>query len=57
MQDEYDDEVMSNIELTTTDYSDDNYTLMFLRSKKENFLQLNDRAFGELTSVIVHTYS
>lgn len=50
-QDEYDDLVISNIELTTSDESDDNYNLMFVRSKKENFLTLNDRARSEISSV------
>lgn len=34
MQDEYDDSVISNIELTTDDEADDNYCLMFVRQKK-----------------------
>lgn len=51
MQDEYDDLLISNIELTTDVESDDNYCLMFVRKKKEAFLSLNDRAKQELAQV------
>lgn len=51
MQDEYDDLLISNIELTTDVESDDNYCLMFVRKKKETFLTLNDRAKQELNQV------
>lgn len=51
MQDEYDDLLISNIELTTDVESDDNYCLMFVRKKKEAFLTLNDRAKQELNQV------
>ena len=50
-QDEYDDLVVSNIELTTDVESDDNYALMFVRKKKEAFLTLNDRARQDLSQV------
>jgi hypothetical protein len=51
IQDEYDDLLISNIELTTDDEKDDNYCLMFVRKKKEAFLTLNDKARQELTQV------
>ena len=51
IQDEFDDLLVSNIELTTDDESDDNYTLMFNRKRKEQFLQLNARATQELAQV------
>lgn len=51
MQDEYDDLLISNIELTTDVESDDNYCLMFVRKKKEAFLTLNDRAKQEINQV------
>jgi hypothetical protein len=44
IQDEYDDLLISNIELTTDNESDDNYCLMFNRKKKEAFLTLNSQA-------------
>ena len=47
----YDDLLISNIELTTDDESDDNYCLMFNRKKKEAFLTLNARAQQELGQV------
>ncbi len=43
--------MISNIELTTDDESDDNYCLMFVRKKKEAFLTLNDRAKQEIKQV------
>jgi hypothetical protein len=50
-QDEYDDLLISNIELTTDVESDDNYCLMFVRKKKEAFLALNDKAKQDLSQV------
>ena len=36
--------MISNIELTTTDDNDENYTPMFVRNKQENFLYMNSQA-------------
>jgi hypothetical protein len=52
-QDEFDDNMISNMELTTDDENDENYSLMFVRSKKEAFLTLNARAQQELGQVSV----
>jgi hypothetical protein len=52
-KDEYDDTVISNIELTTDDEADDNYCLMFVRQKKEAFLTLNSRATDDIQRVII----
>ena len=52
IQDEFDDNVLSNIELTTDVDSDDNYCLMFVRKKKEAFLTLNARAQQQLAQVV-----
>jgi len=43
--------MISNMELTTDDENDDNYSLMFVRKKKEAFLTLNSRAQQELGQV------
>lgn len=51
IQDEYDDLVISNIELTTSDEADDNYCLMFVRNKQERFLTLNDKAKSDIAMV------
>ena len=51
IKDEYDDLLISNIELTSDVESDENYCLMFVRKKKEAFLTLNDRAKQELSQV------
>ena len=51
-QDEYDDLMISNIELTTTDDNDENYTPMFVRSKQENFLYMNNQAKQSIQQVL-----
>jgi hypothetical protein len=50
-QDEFDDLLISNIELTTDVEGDDNYCLMFNRKKKEQFLSINGKAQQELSQV------
>ena len=57
IKDEYDDLMISNIELTTDDESDDNYSLMFVRKKKESFLTLNSRAQQEISQVTLFPFS
>lgn len=43
--------MISNIELTTTDDKDENYTPMFVRSKQENFHFLSSTAQEEVRKV------
>lgn len=45
--------MISNIELTTTDEKDPNYTIVFTRKKKESFLALTDKAKPELKKVLL----
>ena len=49
--------MISNIELTTTDDNDENYTPMFVRNKQENFLYLNSQAKQGLSKVLLLPYT
>jgi len=51
IQNEWEDNMISNMELTTDNEEDENYTLMFARQKKENFLTLNSKAQQEMEQV------
>jgi hypothetical protein len=46
--------MISNIELTSDDESDENYSLMFVRKKKEHFLVPNARATQDMITVRPH---
>ena len=56
IQDEYDDLMISNIELTSMDDKDDNYTPMFTRSKQETFLAFNSKAKEQIRQVLLPTF-
>ena len=43
--------MISNMELTSDNEEDENYNLMFVRRKKENFLTLNSKAQQEMEQV------
>lgn len=43
--------MISNMELTTDNEHDENYSLMFVRKKKEAFLTPNSKAFQEVGQV------
>ena len=52
-QDEFDDRMISNIELTTDSEQDENYSLMFVRNKREIFLAPNSKAQQEVGQVSI----
>ena len=43
--------MISNMELTSEKEDDDNYSLLYLRKKRENFLTLNSKAQQEVAQV------
>jgi hypothetical protein len=43
IQDEYDDRMISSIELKSDDFNDENFSPVFSRLKKESYLSIGDK--------------